>query len=282
MKILKNIFIFICEIILAIAIIITIMTNLISSTILDKEYVMSKFDETDYYTRILEYAETNFEKYINQSGLDEEVIENVITKEQVRSDTQKVISNIYDGNGEDIDTDEIRERLKSNIYASLGEQVADNNKETIDIFIETVCNEYLGSISHYKFEEDINKEYVKIVDAIKNIQKLGIIVFIVCIIVLLVFNLKEIYKFIAYIGTTGVASGISFLIINHFINGKIDVQSIMLLNEAFSDVIKNVVAEVLNTLKVRGILLLILGIIFIIVPTFIHIAKDTPENEQAD
>ena len=40
-------------------------------------------------------AEDNFEKYINQSGLDESVFEGIITKEKVEKDSKIILYNIF-------------------------------------------------------------------------------------------------------------------------------------------------------------------------------------------
>ena len=84
MKILKNIFIFIVTTILTVSLILLIVSNLLQSTILDKQYVLAQFDKSDYYNQIYVYVESNFEKYIYQSGFDKEVIEGLITEEQIK------------------------------------------------------------------------------------------------------------------------------------------------------------------------------------------------------
>ena len=89
MKKLKTIVRYIISIILTIVLTAWIIINIASSTILDEQYVLDKFEETDYYSKIYTMAESNFENYIHQSGLDEEVLQGLITEEQLENDTKK-------------------------------------------------------------------------------------------------------------------------------------------------------------------------------------------------
>ena len=69
--------------------------TIVFSTILDKNYVMQKLEETNFYADTYELVESNFENYIYQSGLDEEVLKNICTEEKVKKDINIMLSNIY-------------------------------------------------------------------------------------------------------------------------------------------------------------------------------------------
>ena len=87
---------YILAIILAICLIVLILVNLISTTILNQKYILNELNKNNYYDKILEFANSNFEKYIYQSGLDEEVLIGILSKEKVKKDTEIIIENIYD------------------------------------------------------------------------------------------------------------------------------------------------------------------------------------------
>ena len=78
------------------ALITFLLVNLFSTTILNEQYILSKLQEVDYYNKMYDYVQSCFEKYIGQSGLDEEILNNVVSKEKIKNDTQIIISNIYD------------------------------------------------------------------------------------------------------------------------------------------------------------------------------------------
>ena len=92
----KTIINYLLSIILAIMFIVLIIVNLVSSTILNEKYILNELEKSDYYSKILELANSNFEKYIYQSGLDEKVLVGIVSKEKIKKDTEIIIENIND------------------------------------------------------------------------------------------------------------------------------------------------------------------------------------------
>ena len=66
----KKITQYIIATILALAILALVIINIFSSSVLSKEYILSKLQSQNYYDKIYEETESNFENYIHQSGLD--------------------------------------------------------------------------------------------------------------------------------------------------------------------------------------------------------------------
>ena len=94
MKVVLNIIKFILALILTVCIIAFIIVNVASSTILSKEFVLQKLDETNYYANTYTAVENDFENYIYQSGLDEEVLKDIVSPEKIENDTKIIINNI--------------------------------------------------------------------------------------------------------------------------------------------------------------------------------------------
>ena len=74
MKVITNIIKFIVLTILTLCIVSVGIITIVSSTILDQSYIMQKLEETNFYSDTYELVKSNFENYIYQSGLDEEVL----------------------------------------------------------------------------------------------------------------------------------------------------------------------------------------------------------------
>ena len=106
----KKIIQYIVATILALAILGLIIINILSSSILSKEYIIGKLQNQNYYEKIYQETESNFENYIHQSGLDEDVLKDIVTKEKIEKDTRIILNNIYNGMDEKIDTKEIKEK----------------------------------------------------------------------------------------------------------------------------------------------------------------------------
>ena len=269
LKIIKNICVFIFEVILTVSIVVFIASHLITSTILSKEYILHKLDETGYYDQVYVQVQANFEKYIYQSGLEEEVIQNLITEDQIKSDTQKIISNIYDGNEEEIDSEELKHNLLSKIESSLG-GIADNQKQAVDDFVNAIEEEYSGTIAHFKYESQINSFYQKTVKYIGVARKVSIVILVGCIAVLGLLNGKEIYKWLISIGTSCFAAGVACLIVNGYIHAKINVEGITFLNNAFSELLRNIVQSILKMIQSKGFTFAISGVLAIFTASLIH------------
>lgn len=275
MKIKMKTFInYILSIILALTIILFYFVNLAFSTALSEQYILSKLDETDYYSKINEQIKSNFENYIHQSGLDETVLDNIITKEKVKKDTIIILGTIYDGVNQEIDTNIIKENLNKNIQNSVqGKSFTTEQKKSIDTFVEHICNEYKTTISYFTFGDQINKYYTEITKYINMSKKVFLITIGIDFLLLIVLNLKRIYKCFTSIGVSFTIIGLTVLITDIFINIKIKVETITILNDAISEVIRNILSENLKSSFMLGIFALIFGIIMIVIPNLIHNIK---------
>lgn len=281
MKIIKKVVQYILTTILALAILALVLINIFSSTILSETYVLSKLEEENYYDEIYEEAKSNFENYIYQSGLEEEVLNDIVTKEKVEKDTKIIISNIYDNTNEKIDTEEIKNKLNQNIDNSLGKNVSATQQKAIDSFVDKICEEYKSTISHTNYEAKINEIYSKIMQNLDLVKKALLITIGVCVVLIALLTIKRIYKIIAKIGTAFTITGLILVIAHNYINSKIRIEGITILNNATSKVIRNVLNEILNNVITYGSILLILGIILIVIYAIIKsIRKAKRQKEQ--
>ena len=267
----KNIVNYVLSTLIAICIIIFLIIQLASSSILSKKYILSKLDEIDYYGKIQKDVQSNFENYIHQSGLDETVLENIVSKEKVKKDTQLMISSIYDGMEETIDMQEIKDKLNKNIEEFLGnKQTTNEQKEAINTLVEKICSEYTSTLSHYKFENKINEVYTKVKKYIEIVKKASLVIIAVIAILLLLLNMKKLYKAFSVFGTSLTIAGFFMIIVNLFINSKIKIETILLLNEAISNIIKNILTQVLSNTKIYAYSLIAVGILLTVIANFIH------------
>lgn len=267
----KNIIRYVLTFILTMALITFLLVNLFSTTILNEQYILSKLQEVDYYNKMYDYVQSCFEKYIGQSGLDEEILNNVVSKEKIKKDTQIIISNIYDGTKEEIDTQEIKENLKQNINNSLNNQKLTSSQQTaIDTFIEEIVKEYSNAMTHTSYENKINQQYVKFMKYLEIAKKAILVILGVSIIILVLVSLKRIYRAISMVGISLLSTGVLFELVNWYINTKIKIQTITIFNDTISETVRNILQEILGKIQRQGIILLVLGIVLIIIPVMIH------------
>lgn len=277
----KKIIQYIIVTILALAVLALVVINMLSSSILKKEYILSKLQQQDYYEKIYEETKSNFENYIHQSGLDEEVLENIVTKEKIEKDTRKIINNIYNGMDEKVDTEEIKNKLNENINNSLNGKITSTQQKSIDTFVDTICKEYETTISHTNYEKKINNMLNQINKYIDLAKKAILVIIGVSIILLVLLTIKRIYRITAQIGTAFIIDGLILILAKKYISSKIKIDTIMLLNNGVSDVLKNILNEILTNILKNGSILFVLGIILIIIyGTIKSIRKAKREKDQ--
>ena len=79
MKILKNVLCVILSFILVLFLIIYLCLGILRNNILNKEYLLLKMEETEFYLQVSREVQNGFENYIYQSGLPEDTIKNLFT-----------------------------------------------------------------------------------------------------------------------------------------------------------------------------------------------------------
>ena len=271
MKKFKIIARFIMAFILAVSLICLILIYTLSNTILNEKYILDSLEKADYYNKTYELIESNFENYIQQSGLDEEILKNLVTKEQVEEDTKKIVTSIFDGLHEEVSSKELEEKLKSNINASINNKsLSTEEKKSIDEFIKQICSEYKATIVNSNYEAQINSAYKKIMSLINKSKKILIVTIGVCILLLILLSLRRPYKILTHIAISFIASGFVLTIINIYVNSKIKVQYISILNDTMSSIARAIAQDVLGNILKYGIVLIIAGVITSIVINFVH------------
>lgn len=277
----KKIIAYIIATILAISILVLIITNMLSSTILSKGYILSKLQEQDYYDKIYEETESNFENYIHQSGLDEDVLDGIVTKEKIQKDTKIIIENIYNGTDEKIDTEEIKNNLNEKINNSLNGKISSSEQKSIDTFVDTICKEYETTISHTNYEKKINSVINKANKYVDLLTKLTLIIICISVIILILLTIKRIYRITARIGVAFVIDGLILILAEKYIDAKIKIDTIVILTKGISDVVQSILKEILsNTLK-TGSIMLTIGVVLIVIYGIIKsVRKGKREKEQ--
>ena len=271
MKKVKSIFRYIFTIILTITLIAYFVINILSSTIMNKSFVLSKLDETGYYDKILGYAQENFENYLVQSGLDKSVLENIITREDVVEDTQKVLNNIYSNIEENINAENLKTKLNANIEnATKNMGLSDAQKASLKEFVDEIAKDYLNSIAHFDFEKTIFNAYHRF-SFILDVANKAVLIFIgVAIFGLAVTCGRRIYRFFSSVGIVLFATGLFFIIVNIFVNIKVNIQTITLLNDAFSFTLREILDTIFGKVLGTGLLTFFGGLVLIIVSNLAH------------
>lgn len=278
MKAITNIIKFIIITILTICMISIGIITIVSSTILDQSYITQKLEETNFYSETYELVKSNFENYIYQSGLDEDVLTDICSKEKVKQDLNIILSNIYQGTNEKIDTTEIANNLNTNIDKS---GIKNNkNKEAINQFVAHICDEYTDTLIHTKYEDNINEMYNKITVGLDKLYNIAVIILVVAIIILVIMNIKKTSKNIQNIGIALFATSTFDLVACNIVKTKVNIQGIKIFNDTFSKAIVTIIQDVLEKITSLGVGALVVSILLILIYAIIIASKKIEDKKE--
>ncbi|MCI8965701.1 MAG: hypothetical protein HFJ43_05100 [Clostridia bacterium] len=248
-----------------------------STTVLSKRYILEKFDENNYYDNLYSNIVNEMEGYIGPSGLDENIFDNIITKEKIEQDVNIVVSNIYESKNADIDTKIIRQKLDENINNYLKkENLKLEDTSSLDEFKDQIIDVYKTEVSYNTYTKYIkNINLNKIVKLFKIAKKVFLIGIIIPIVIIVLLNTKKIEKVIPEIMTFILACGTILIVISKYITMRVNIEAITFLNTAFSIVIRDIAITVLNDVLSIGIVFVAFSILLIIINNIVDAIKYT-------
>lgn len=263
-------------VVLTVCIIGIVILKVASSTILKETYVHKMMVESKYYDNLYEEIKSNFENYIGPSGFDENILDDICSKQDIQNDTEKILDNIYEGKGEKINTEEIKSRIIDKINQKVQEQdniITEKMQASIKKFAETIADEYINTISHTEYEEQLNSLYKEITKLVEIAQKALFITIAIIVSLLIVLNIKNLYCSALSIGIAICSSGAFIIAIYYIIHSNVKISQLKILNNAISLALQNTVTDILNTTFKIGWILTIIGIILIAVSNTINVVN---------
>jgi hypothetical protein len=277
MKVGKKILNFIFVLVIALSFTFIGVKSVVFKTIFNKEYVLEQMEKNNFYSETYKLVESGFENYIGQSGLDEEVIKNICTEDKIKNDINIILSNIYEGTNEKIDTSEISNNLNSNIDK---ENVrTSSNSKAIDEFVEHICQSYKDTIISTSYENTINEKYSKITQKITKVQNILIIAIIISIIGVIALNVKDILKLLFWTESAVLSSAVMQLAITTVIKSKVNIDGIKIFNDAFSNIVVTIIKDILSKINIIAGKFIIVYFILVVIYAIIILTQKKEENQ---
>ena len=181
----------------------------------------------------------------------------------------------------DLDVSIIRENLYNNIEKSLeGRTISSSDKESINKFMDYICDEYIKTLSHSSLEIEISKVITNTNRTIDKVKNILLIAISIDFILLFVLNLKSIYMFITNLGVSLMICGLFLISAVVFINMRLKIHTIVILNDIISDVLRNTLSTNLHVILKYGLVLTILSIGMIFVSNLIHNSNKTKNKKE--
>lgn len=210
-------------------------------TIFNKSYLLKSLNASDYYDKVYDEIGKDMKNSLRSSGLDESVINNLYRKSDVKNDIINLVGSIYSGSKYYASTDEIESKLNSNIDKYLvSNNIVLEDKKALDSYVSSITEIYSRETSLYGYLQNYTSKFMKISTIIDFTIAFGII-----LIIIIIFVNK--YKFkIHFLGVTLFSSSMMLLYLRHFIWNKVDYENILIISNAFSDVLRKMLLDVNN------------------------------------
>lgn len=219
-------------------------------------------EKNEYYSSIYQEIEDSFVSNTMQTGLGQEVLDEIITEEQVKEDVNSFIYYIYGEGKMTIDTEALKERLQKNIDKVIeknNKNVTKDEQKEINIYINTIADIYEDGILYANSYVDTMRNVIeKVGYLIEPAQIAGYVASAVILLILLLINKSNVLN---YVAICMMCVGILLVVPKIVENSTLQIHNILLFNLAFSKVLINVIENIIFYFLITGIFIFILGLI---------------------
>ena len=269
MKIIKNILNIILSFLLIFVIAIIIVSNVLETKILDRNYVDSKLDETEFYLQVSREVKSGFENYIYQSGLPVETFDNLFTDEMIKKDVSSIMDCLYNGTEISLSDEVVRKNLDikvQNYINSQGQELNTQGKENIKKFEDLIVKEYRENVNT---STTLYKTGNQVLNNVKQVNEMignkPIIILVIIIVSIIIINNKNLLNAINFISISFLSLGILLKLTVNLIFKSIEFDNLVLLTTSLTNLIVSIAKEILYNLSDKGTLFIVCSLIGIIV-----------------
>ena len=262
----KKLISYILTFLLVIFLVALVLVTCIKEKALNIDNVLKIFDNVNFYENSYETLNENFSNYMEQSGLDESVIENIITVEDIKTEIRNCIESIYNNANYTINKENIEKRLNENINSYLEEnhrKLNSNEEKAMSTLVSKISSLYESEVFPIDLISKVNINLKKISNLV-NIANVSLYICVgVLVFFLVIINIKNIIKVLNYIGVSLLSSGFVLYAPKIFVDHKLHINDINIYNRNISDIIINFVNEVLNYFTVIPIIFIVLAVVLL-------------------
>ena len=236
-------------------------------SVLSKDYVKSELAKNGYYDNVYNEILEKMENYMVSSGLPNEILNEIFTKEDVVVEVNKYIDNAYNGGNVEVSLENVETRLNENIDNYLtAHKIEVTDKDILKSFVDNMVDIYKNEISLYDSLNGVVKYIPSIVSILDNLFIILIVAFVVLLITLLLLKTS-------YIGSVFAGAGLFIIFFKALVFSKVDYENILIISNNFSTAIKGLVSNFGNTMIIVSVVLIVIGIILSVIQSFVKADK---------
>ena len=248
MKFVKNMFNLILSFLLTIIVILSVLMCIVDFKVLSINYYKNIFEKNGFYEAVLEEVNSGFENFIYQSGLPENIIVDLATKEVVKKDIDNIVASVINNETYSFSSEVIKEKLDLRINEFIEKEnrtLTKEEKNNIIKFEELIVSSYEESILPVKGVIEPVKDYTfKITNIFNKIKVIPIVVLVVLILIINMINKNEKIKVVNYIGITVLSAGIILVLLENVLFKNIDIDNIVVFTNSMTNLVKVIFKDI--------------------------------------
>lgn len=240
----------------------TTTITIILFTIFNQNFMAQQLNETNYYEKLYTNIKLEMSYYVTQSGLSDDILNNIFDKELLRRTTEKMLDNFYNNKDNTINKTSIEENLMNNINEELKDyKLTEEDKTSINKFITQMSSTYETEISYSNILNKYHNSFNRIYHILVALDILCITLFIINYFITR-YTLKERNIIISLLTTATLIT-----IIHLYLSNTLDLGHLEFYNDIISNLINYTYQSIMSIFNIVSTLYLVISLSLILYAT---------------
>ena len=236
--------------------------TIILFTIFNQNFMAQQLNETNYYEKLYTNIKLEMSYYVTQSGLSDDILNNIFDKELLRRTTEKMLDNFYNNKDNTINKTSIEENLMNNINEELKDyKLTEEDKTSIDKFITQMSSTYEMEISYSNILNKYHNSFNRIYHILVALDLLCITLFIINYFITR-YTLKERNIIISLLTTATLIT-----IIHLYLSNTLDLGHLEFYNDIISNLINYTYQSIMSIFNIVSTIYLVISLSLILYAT---------------
>lgn len=236
--------------------------TIILFTIFNQNFMAQQLNETNYYEKLYTNIKLEMSYYVTQSGLSDDILNNIFDKELLRRTTEKMLDNFYNNKDNTINKTSIEENLMNNINEELKDyKLTEEDKTSINKFITQMSSIYETEISYSNILNKYHNSFNRIYHILVALDILCIALFIINYFITR-YTLKERNIIISLLTTT-----VLITIIHLYLSNTLDLGHLEFYNDIISNLINYTYQSIMSIFNIVSTIYLVISLSLILYAT---------------
>lgn len=240
----------------------TTTITIILFTIFNQNFMAQQLNETNYYEKLYTNIKLEMSYYVTQSGLSDDILNNIFDKELLRRTTEKMLDNFYNNKDNTINKTSVEENLTNNINEELKDyKLTEEDKTSINKFITQMSSIYETEISYSNILNKYHNSFNRIYHILVALDILCITLFIINYFITR-YTLKERNIIISLLTTATLIT-----IIHLYLSNTLDLGHLEFYNDIISNLINYTYQSIMSIFNIVSTLYLVISLSLILYAT---------------